>query len=32
MIKNKEEVLVLEHSTIILEAGKKRPQLNLADI
>ncbi len=32
MVKNKEEVLVLEHSIVILEVGKKRPQLSLVDI
>jgi hypothetical protein len=32
VIKNKEEVLVLECSIVILEARKKRPQLSLVDI
>jgi len=32
VIKNKEEALVLEHSVVILEAGKKRPQLSFEDI
>ncbi len=30
--KNKEEALVLERYVIILEVGKKRPQLSLVDI
>jgi hypothetical protein len=32
VLKNKEEVIVLERFVIILKVGKKRPQLSVVDI